>query len=475
MGENSEYSRDDDTGLTIIQSLCMNCHKEGETKLLLTSIPQFRDVILMSFECPHCGFKNNEIQSGGVLQDKGECIELVVTNVSDLDRQIVKSEFATISILEQELDIPPSTQKGVISTIEGIITKTIQGLSLNQEARIAQDQEVGGKIEKIINNLKGYLEGKGLPFTIKLDDPSGNSFIQNPIAPLVDHNMKRKLYDRTKEQLEEMGYYGVQNLKDDESQRISTYQPKKDNSNVTFSKGADIPEHLIPHYIDLNKSIEDQGELGSNEDRIKFDVPCPNCGNNGESDVCEIDIPGFRRCLIMAFVCNFCGIKTNELKPSGAYGELAKKWILTVESELDLNRDILKSDTASIEIPEIELEMGMGSLGSLFTTVEGMIVKITDSLKDCFTFQGDSTTSEQKKGFQRVIEKLENLLEKKEKFTLIIDDAADHSFIGKRIVNGQFVQDDQQLKTEKYQRTDYQNEALGINDIKVENYSESEN
>lgn len=113
--------------------------------------------------------------------------------------------------------------------------------------------------------------------------------------------------------------------------------------------------------------------------------------------------------------------------------------ILSVENELDLNRDVLKSDTASIEIPEIELEIGMGSLGSLFTTVEGMIVKITDSLKDCFAFQGDSTTPEQKKGFQKVIENLENLIEKKEKFTLIIDDAADHSFIGKRIVNGQFL------------------------------------
>lgn len=326
MSENSEHNRDDDTGLTIIKSLCMNCHEEGETKLLLTSIPQFRDVILMSFECPHCGFKNNEIQSGGVLQDKGECIELVVTDVSDLNRQIVKSEFATVSIPEQELDIPPSTQKGVISTIEGVITKTIQGLSLNQEERTAENQQVGEKIERVINGLKGYLQGEGLPFTIKLDDPSGNSFIQNPVAPLVDHNMKRRLYDRTKEQLEEMGYYGVQNLQDEESQRISTYQPKKEAPNAVLSKGADIPDHLIPHYIDLNKSIEDQGEMGSSDDRIKFDVPCPNCGNNGESDVCEIDIPGFRRCLIMAFVCNFCGIKTNELKPSGAYGELAKKW-----------------------------------------------------------------------------------------------------------------------------------------------------
>ena len=45
-----------------VESLCMNCHKNGVTRMLLTRIPYFREVIIMSFECPHCGFKNSEIQ-----------------------------------------------------------------------------------------------------------------------------------------------------------------------------------------------------------------------------------------------------------------------------------------------------------------------------------------------------------------------------------------------------------------------------
>lgn len=49
---------------TEVESLCMNCGKNGITRLLLTSIPHFREVILMAFECPHCGWRNNEIQSG---------------------------------------------------------------------------------------------------------------------------------------------------------------------------------------------------------------------------------------------------------------------------------------------------------------------------------------------------------------------------------------------------------------------------
>jgi zinc finger protein len=39
--------------------------------LLLTKIPHFKEVIIMAFECPHCGFKNNEIQTGAAIAEKG--------------------------------------------------------------------------------------------------------------------------------------------------------------------------------------------------------------------------------------------------------------------------------------------------------------------------------------------------------------------------------------------------------------------
>ncbi|KAH7696162.1 Zpr1-PA, partial [Aphelenchoides avenae] len=51
-----------------IESLCMNCHKNGITKLMCTRIPFYKQVILMSFACEHCGFQNNELQSGEPVQ-----------------------------------------------------------------------------------------------------------------------------------------------------------------------------------------------------------------------------------------------------------------------------------------------------------------------------------------------------------------------------------------------------------------------
>lgn len=56
---------------TEVESLCVNCGENGVTTLLLAKIPHYREVILSSFACELCGFKNNNIQSGGAVQDQG--------------------------------------------------------------------------------------------------------------------------------------------------------------------------------------------------------------------------------------------------------------------------------------------------------------------------------------------------------------------------------------------------------------------
>lgn len=40
---------------------------------------------------------------------------------------------------------------------------------------------------------------------------------------------------------------------------------------------------------------------------------------------------------------------------------------------------IFQSDTAGVEIPELELELAPGTLGGLVTTVEGLLRNISDS------------------------------------------------------------------------------------------------
>ena len=53
-----------------LKSLCMGCGETGITNLLLITIPFFRNVIIMAFECEHCGLRNSEVQAAEV-QEKG--------------------------------------------------------------------------------------------------------------------------------------------------------------------------------------------------------------------------------------------------------------------------------------------------------------------------------------------------------------------------------------------------------------------
>lgn len=68
--------------VTRVESLCFNCHENGVTNFLLTTIPHFREVIVSSFYCKHCGFKDTGVQFGGVIQPKGLRVTCEVKDVN---------------------------------------------------------------------------------------------------------------------------------------------------------------------------------------------------------------------------------------------------------------------------------------------------------------------------------------------------------------------------------------------------------
>ena len=112
----------------VITSLCMDCQQNGETRFMYTKIPMFKEIILSSFSCEHCGFRNNEVQFGGKLGDYGCKYQLTIVDQEGLNRSVVKSEFATIRIPELDFEIPPQTQKGSIKTVEGYLLASIEGI-----------------------------------------------------------------------------------------------------------------------------------------------------------------------------------------------------------------------------------------------------------------------------------------------------------------------------------------------------------
>jgi zinc finger protein len=87
----------------------MNCEEQGLTKFMVTKIPFFKEILLSSFQCDHCCYKNSEVQFAGKLEDYGVKYEVNVINSVAFNRTIVKSEFATIRVPEAGLEIPPET------------------------------------------------------------------------------------------------------------------------------------------------------------------------------------------------------------------------------------------------------------------------------------------------------------------------------------------------------------------------------
>ncbi len=60
---------DEDTkAIREVESLCMRCHESGTTRFLLTTIPYFKEIVVSSFMCDHCGYRDTEVQPAGEIQ-----------------------------------------------------------------------------------------------------------------------------------------------------------------------------------------------------------------------------------------------------------------------------------------------------------------------------------------------------------------------------------------------------------------------
>jgi zinc finger protein len=104
----------------------------------------------------------------------------------------------------------------------------------------------------------------------------------------------------------------------------------------------------------------------------------------------KIDIPYFKEVVVMSFTCDECGYKNNEVKAGGAVSPVGRRVVLLVKTKEDLSRDVLKSETAGLYVPEIDLEVVAGSLGGRFSTIEGLLTLVRDELKNNAFMSGDS-------------------------------------------------------------------------------------
>ncbi|KAL6946865.1 nucleolar zinc-finger protein [Hanseniaspora vineae] len=449
---------------TEVQSLCMQCHSpNGVTKLLLTSIPYFREVVLMSFECPDCGFHNNEIQPASEIQERGSQYIFKISSKEDLNRQVVKSEKATCKFLELEIEIPP--QRGQLTTVEGLLQEMLADLEAGQAERLsAGQQEVHDQIAAFAEKVRGTLSSVGQSdsgstntLTFVLDDPSGNSWIE--YKPDDGKKWLHKEYNRTDEQNVAIGIMTQDQLEQKKLliNAIAPYADQIASTSGSASKEGQVKSQFLSDATDV--------ENFHNEVQT-FKGTCPGCGvTECETHMKPVNIPHFKEVIIMSTVCDHCGYKSNEVRTGGEIPAKGKKITLFCDEPVeDLKRDILKSETCSMYIPELHLDIQEGTLGGRFTTLEGILKQINEELYSrVFTTTSDSMDAETKKNWETFFGNLEKALKGEMKFTVTLVDP----LAGSYIQNVYAPDEDPNMKYEEYERTQEQNEDLGLNDIEV--------
>ncbi|RYP04596.1 hypothetical protein DL764_004333 [Monosporascus ibericus] len=427
---------DDEKIVEEIESLCMNCRENGTTRMLLTAIPYFREVIVMSFSCDKCGFSNNEIQSAGTIQPKGSSYLLRLTAMQDFERTVVKSDTAVVKFIELDLEVPPG--RGQLTNVEGLLSGIVDDLELGQEARKEQAPEVYEKVAQIIAKGRAMLAGDAFPFRLSVDDPAGNSWISPNMRDGIGKWEKRD-YIRTQEQNEALG--------------LSSSDPLSIDAAQTAPDDDITPDQVYA-----------------------FPATCPGCMRPCTTNMKMVDIPHFKAVVLMSTVCEECGYRSNDVKTGGEIPELGKKIALRVESAQDLARDILKSESCSLECPELSLQVNPGTLGGRFTTVEGLLTQVRNDLHsqifEASGEGGDSLAPDEKNQWTVFFSDLDAAIKGEKKFTIILTDPLASSYVQKAVDPDQ---DDPQMTTEDYQRTDEEEEDLGLKDMKVEGYEQDNN
>ena len=69
---------------------CPNCGVMCDTKMKVTKIPYFKEVIVMATTCDGCGSRTNEVKSGSGIEPKGRKITFQVMDIEDLSRDVLK-------------------------------------------------------------------------------------------------------------------------------------------------------------------------------------------------------------------------------------------------------------------------------------------------------------------------------------------------------------------------------------------------
>lgn len=162
-----------------VEGPCPSCGRPGLVmRSLALDLPYFGEALQTTVLCPACAFRHADL----LLTKEGAPVryELEVRSAEDLSARVVRSASGTIRIPELGVRVEPGpAAEAFVSNAEGVLhrVRDIVGIA----TRSADTDAERRKGERTLTRIDEMIGGRR-PFTLILEDPSGNSAILHPRA-----------------------------------------------------------------------------------------------------------------------------------------------------------------------------------------------------------------------------------------------------------------------------------------------------
>jgi len=141
---------------------------------MVVDVPHFGETILLIIVCRTCSFKTTDILSTAMHTPKA--IIFRIQKLSQLTTRVIKSSTARVQIPELAYENTPGPRSpGYIGSVESVLEEISVALEL-LSSQVQNDPRKRTRLLDLEQKLKAAKAGK-YPFTLIIEDPSGNSAI----------------------------------------------------------------------------------------------------------------------------------------------------------------------------------------------------------------------------------------------------------------------------------------------------------
>jgi len=156
---------------------------------------------------------------------------------------------------------------------------------------------------------------------------------------------------------------------------------------------------------------------------VRLDDPCIVCGMRMvENTVVNLQLPHLGAAMQTTYVCRNCGYRHADMIMLENRGAL--RYVAFVERESDLSMKVIRSNSGTIRIPElgVDIEPGMAS-ESFITNAEGVLDRIEEVVSAL------RTEEEVTEKCDRLLERIDRMRRSSEPFHIIVEDPYGNSAI----------------------------------------------